>query len=74
MPKALPKVKLTLVGVNGNAFSVIGAFQQAAKKAGWPKDQIREVLDDAMSSDYDHLLATILNHCCEDEDEDHGEE
>ena len=56
------KVKLNLVGVNGNAFAIMGAFKGAAKEQGWSKERIREVLDEAISSDYDHLLHIILKN------------
>jgi len=61
--EALPKVKCQLVGADGNAFSIMGRFQRAAQKAGWRKDQINEVLKDAMSNDYNHLLVVISSHC-----------
>ena len=57
------QVTLNLVGIDGNAFAIMGAFKNAARKAGWAPDEISEVLNDAMSSDYDHLLHTILKHC-----------
>lgn len=56
------KVKLDLTGIDGNAFAIMGAFQKAARRQGWPKDQIKEVLDEATSGDYDHLLATIQSN------------
>jgi hypothetical protein len=57
------KVKLNLVGVNGNAFAVMGVFSNAARRQGWTKEEIDKVLNEAMSSDYNHLLATIMEHC-----------
>jgi hypothetical protein len=59
----MKKVNLKLVGLDGNAFSIMGAFQRQARKENWSKEEIQSVLDDAMSSDYDHLLYTIANHC-----------
>ena len=58
----MEKVKLNLVGVNGNAFAIMGAFKVAAKEQDWSKERIKEVLDEAISSDYDHLLHTILKN------------
>lgn len=58
-----PPVKFRLVGHDGNAFALLGGFQTAAKKAGWTKEQIKEVIDEAMSGDYDHLLYTISSNC-----------
>lgn len=59
----MKKVNLKLVGLDGNAYSIMGAFQRQAKKEGWSKEEINKVLDDAMSKDYNHLLSVISNHC-----------
>ncbi len=63
-------VNLDLVGVNGNAFMIMGAFRRQAKKESWSQDEIDAVLKEAKSGDYNHLLATIENHC-EPKDNDH---
>jgi len=55
------KVKLKLVGLDSNAFALIGAFQKQARKENWTPEEIKLVRDEAMSGDYDHLLATL--HC-----------
>jgi hypothetical protein len=60
--KNTKKVKLQLVGLDGNAFSLMGAFQKAARRQGWTKEEITEVLDDAMSGDYNHLLQVLVSH------------
>jgi hypothetical protein len=57
------KVNLELVGLDGNAFSLMGAFQRQARKEGWTKSEIDEVLKDAQSGDYDHLLCVLMDHC-----------
>ncbi len=56
-------VNLDLVGVNGNAFAIMGAFKIQAEKEGWTKEEINAVLTEAKSKNYYHLLATIDNHC-----------
>jgi hypothetical protein len=61
------KVELTLVGLDGNAFSLMGAFQRAARRQGWNQDEIKEVLDDAMSGDYNHLLRVLMDNTTEEE-------
>lgn len=63
------QVTLELVGLNSNAFSILGAFQEQARKEKWSKEEIKEVLDEAMSGDYDHLLQTIVKHCKEEEED-----
>jgi uncharacterized membrane protein YgdD (TMEM256/DUF423 family) len=62
------KVKLKLVGLNGNAFVLMGAFQQQARKEKWTQEEIASVLHEAMKSDYNHLLATLSGHCEEGEE------
>lgn len=57
------KVKLKLIGIDGNAFSILGAFSQAARREGWTPEEIKAVTDKAMSGDYDKLLGTIMAHC-----------
>lgn len=64
-------VKLTLVGLNGNTFNLMGAFRKAARRQGWTENEINKVLDECKSGDYDHLLVTLMNHC---EDGDGNEE
>ena len=74
MKKVVNKtVNLDLVGVNGNAFAIMGVFQRQAKRQGWTQDEIKQVLDEAKSKDYNYLLATIENHR-KVEDETHNTE
>lgn len=57
------KVKLKLVGTDGNAYSLLGAFQKKARKEGWTSEEIKAVIDEATSGDYDHLLFVLSEHC-----------
>lgn len=59
----MKKVKLKMVGLDGNAFSILGAFRRQATKEKWSKEEIQEVLDQAMSGDYSHLISTIADRC-----------
>ena len=56
----MKKVKMTLVGINGNAFALMGAFQDQARRQGWKEDVIAKVIKECQSIDYDHLLQTLL--------------
>lgn len=56
------KVQGTLVGVDGNAFSLMGHFKRLARQQGFDRDWIDSVLEDAKSSDYDHLIYTLSSH------------
>jgi len=60
MPK---NIKLSLEGIDGNAYSLMGAFRRQARLEDWTKEEIDEVLHEAMSEDYDHLVSTLISHC-----------
>ena len=55
-------VDFSLLGIDGNAFVIVGAFSNAAKKHGFDSGEINQVLEEAKSGDYDHLLQTIIKH------------
>ena len=71
----------TLVGINGNAYSIMGYVRDAMHDANMTNDDIDAYVKDATSSDYNHLLAVScemidrvneilgLNDYDEDEDE-----
>ncbi len=72
-----------LVGVNGNAFSVMGYVARAMRKAGFNPSDIQEYQKKATSGNYDMLLCLsmeMIDKCNEklgltdDEDDDWDEE
>ena len=56
------KVKLNLVGLDGNAFNLLAQFRRAARKQGWSHEDIKAVIEDATSGNYDHLLCVLMEH------------
>ena len=54
-----PAVKM--VGEDGNAFAILGRCRRVARRAGWSDGQIERFTDEAISGDYDHLLATVMD-------------
>ncbi len=67
-------INLELVGLDGNAFMLMAAFRSQAKKEGWTPEEINLVLTECKSSDYNHLLNTLVNHCNDEpEDDDYNE-
>jgi hypothetical protein len=76
------KVKMQLVGLDGNAFVIMGTWRSNALRQGWSQEEVRAVLEEAQSGDYDHLLATIAMNTTEpdepndwdDDDEDFDDE
>ncbi len=56
------RVKLDLVGMDGNAFNLLGQFKKQARREGWSEEEVKKVMDEATSGDYNHLLVTLMNH------------
>jgi hypothetical protein len=59
------RVNLKLVGLDGNAFFLLGTFKRAALKQGWEPGEVKAVMTEATSGDYDHLLQTMLHFSAE---------
>ena len=60
------KQKYNLVGIDGNAYSVMGYVIQAMKRERFSKSEIDDYQADAMSSDYNHILsvsAEMIDKC-----------
>jgi hypothetical protein len=60
-------VNLELIGLDGNAFSLMAAFKHQAEKEGWTKEEIDCVLKECRSSNYQHLLNTLKYFCDNEE-------
>jgi len=58
----MKKVKMSLVGLDGNAFSLMGTFKKNARKQGWTKKQIEVVIKECMSGDYNNLLCVLMDN------------
>jgi len=56
------KPELKLVGLDGNAFFILGRAQKVARDFGWSKDKIECFLTEAKSGNYDDLLATCMRY------------
>ena len=48
--------KFSLVGVDGNAFSVMAYVKTAMREAGFSRKEMSEYMEDCMRGDYDRLL------------------
>ena len=53
-----PTVQLT--GNDGNAFAVMGAVTAALRNAGYTNKEVHEYQSQAMSGDYNNLLAVSM--------------
>ena len=52
----------SLIGVDGNAYSIMGYTATAMKNTGFTKDEISQMYSEATSSDYDNLLVVCGNY------------
>ena len=55
-----PDVVVELSGIDGNAFSVMGATQRAMKLAGISKEECDQYFTEATASDYDNVISTTM--------------
>ena len=55
------KLKVKLVGTDGNAFAILKRVSVALKNSG-RKDEAKKYLEEAMASDYDNLLQVTMKY------------
>ena len=55
-----PNVVVQLVGTDGNAFALMGQVVKGLREAGVPSTEHSKFQAEAMSGDYDNLLATCM--------------
>jgi hypothetical protein len=55
-----PKIKVKLVGTDGNAFALIGRVKRALNENKVSTEEQKMFVEEATSGDYDNLLST----CC----------
>lgn len=56
-----PKVKVKLVGEDGNAFSIMGRVVEAMRKAKCSDEDIKAYRTAATSGDYNNLLRVTMD-------------
>jgi len=66
-------VDLQLIGLDGNAFALMGAFRKQARRENWTKEEIDVVIDKCQDGDYNHLLVTLMEVCSPVEEEAYQE-
>lgn len=49
--------KYSLVGVDGNAYCIMGYTAKAMRRAGFSKEEVEQMYEEAESSDYYNLIA-----------------
>jgi hypothetical protein len=58
-----------LVGLDGNAFSLIGYTSQCLRRKGWSRKDIQTFQQICMSSDYQNVINTCYSVLDDNEDE-----
>lgn len=53
--------KYDLVGVDSNAYSIMGYVQRAMRMEHYSQEEVNNYIKDAKSGDYNHLLATSID-------------
>ena len=60
----MEKVKLDVEEYRGqNVFALLSVFTRTAKKQGWKDEEIKTVLDEGMTGDYDNVFKVIGKQC-----------
>ncbi len=60
MQPRYPDIRVQLTGEDGNAFAIIGRVRKALQRNKVPPEEIDAFLNEAMRSDYNHLLVTCM--------------
>jgi len=55
------KLRVKLIGEDGNAFAILGRVKRALVKAGM-QEEAKAFMEEATAGDYNHLLATVQKY------------
>ena len=55
-----PNINVQLVGLDGNAFSILGRAAKAMRKGKLPQEEVAAFMTEAQSGDYTNLLSTVM--------------
>lgn len=55
-------VTVKLINEDGNAFFILGRVLKEMRRAGVSKEIMEKFQHEAISGDYDHLLATVMKY------------
>jgi hypothetical protein len=56
-----PDVHVRLVGMDGNAYAIMGRVQDALRTAGVSEKECKQYFTEATSGDYDNLLRVTMS-------------
>lgn len=55
-------IMYSLVGVDGNAYAIMGYVKRAMRKCGFSLEEQKEYIEKAMSGDYNNLLVVSMDY------------
>ena len=55
-----PRSTKTLVGIDGNAFSIIAHMQRNLRRVNWSKEDLDLLMKEMKSGDYQHVIAVAV--------------
>lgn len=56
------KIEFNIADQDGNPIALVCAWARAARRQGWSDEAIDAVRAEALSSNYDHVIQTIMEH------------
>jgi hypothetical protein len=62
IPNSDPKPHVKLIGADGNAYAIMAKCKQAASRAGWSDEEIKALMSEMTSGDYDNLLCVASTY------------
>jgi hypothetical protein len=62
MTQPVYDVTVRLDGEDGNAFAILGRVRKALRRAGVPESDIKNIMEEATSDDYFHLINTVMKY------------
>jgi hypothetical protein len=63
VPEDTVLAPVTLVGVDGNAFVIMGTVAKALKRAGNSQEVLDSYSEQSVRGDYDHMLQVAMAFC-----------
>jgi hypothetical protein len=64
-----PQLHMRLAGEDGNAYSIMGRLTRVLRRGGVSQEEIKAVMDNMTSSNYEHLLQVAMETVTCDSDE-----
>jgi len=62
MKTPIKKPVVKLIGMDSNAFLILGIVKKALKKAGADQEYIEQYITEATSGDYDNVLTVTMEY------------